>query len=248
MTPNAAKRIKQASVLCLLGVFIGTGTAWRQQEAHMDRQAATFAEIEPAADAADTVSTEPAAAVADNGVTGAFSLTDQNGKAVTEKDYAGYKLVFFGYTHCPDVCPATLQKISQALKALPADQAAKVQPLFITTDPARDTPEILKAYTGIYSDRIVGLTGTEDQIRQAESAYKVYSAKAGMPETPGHADHMDMDHMDKGGGAHADSVYNVDHSSFVYLMGPDNQLVNIFHAEDTPQAMADQLGKALAQK
>lgn len=104
---------------------------------------------------------------------GPFTLTDQKGNAVTEKSWPGkYTLVFFGFTSCPDTCPATLQKISAAMEKLDP-QGAKIQPLFITTDPATDTQERMGIYMGGYP-RILGLTGTKEQIEAAEKAYKVY--------------------------------------------------------------------------
>ncbi|HEX2753515.1 MAG TPA: SCO family protein [Alphaproteobacteria bacterium] len=158
--------------------------------------------------------------VAGSTVGGAFTLTDHNGNAVTEKSWPGKKkLVFFGFTYCPDVCPAGLEKITTVLNAL-GDSVAEVQPLFISTDPKRDTPERLKEYLADYHASLVGLTGTEEQIEQAKSAYKVYAAKA------------------EGGDA---ENYLINHSAYVYLMSEDDALLEIFGSSDTPETMVPKI-------
>ena len=127
---------------------------------------------------------------------GPFHLTDDKGHDVTDADYRGrWMLVFFGYTNCPDECPLTLQKMASALGKL----ADRVAPLFITVDPARDTPSPLASYLTNFDPRIVGLTGSEAQIAAAAKAYRVYYAPA-QHEQPG-----------------ADLV---NHSTFLYLMEP----------------------------
>src|ERR1700690_794093 len=106
-------------------------------------------------------------------------LTDQFGHARTDADFRGqYLLVFFGYTTCPDVCPTTLQAITAALDKLGAD-AHKVTPLFITIDPARDTPETLKAYAANFTPRLVALSGTPEEIAAAAKVYRIYYKKVG---------------------------------------------------------------------
>lgn len=148
---------------------------------------------------------------AGSSVGGAFALTDHNGVAVTEKSWPGkFKLVFFGFTHCPMICPTTLDKLTTVLGTL-GDDGQKVQTLFITTDPARDTPEVIKAYLASYNPSIVGLTGTEEQINATKDTFKVYAAK-----TPGSEGEN----------------YNMDHSSFVLFLTPDDQLLDIFKMED----------------
>jgi protein SCO1/2 len=130
---------------------------------------------------------------------GPFHLTDDKGHAVTAADYRGrWMLVYFGYTDCPDDCPLTLQKMAVALRKL-GPLAEKVAPLFITVDPARDTPARLASYLGNFDPRIVGLTGNDAQIAAAAKAYRVYYAPA--------------EHEKSG----ADII---GHSTFVYLMNP----------------------------
>ncbi len=108
---------------------------------------------------------------------GPFTLTDQNGKAVRDTDFAGkYRLVYFGYSFCPDICPVDLQKLMRGLSQFEktdAARGAKVAPLFITVDPARDTPEALKPFVARYHPRLLGLTGTPEQIAAVAKAYVV---------------------------------------------------------------------------
>ena len=159
--------------------------------------------------------------VAGSTVGGAFSLIDHNGQAVTNESWPGkYKLVFFGFTHCPDICPAALDKMTAALNTL-GDQTANIQPLFITIDPARDDAATMKTYLGSYHPSIVGLTGSEEQIKQVEDAYKVYAAK-----------------VDTG-----TPVYTMAHSSFVFLMSPNDELLEIFRDSDPADQMAAKIGE-----
>jgi protein SCO1/2 len=148
---------------------------------------------------------------------GPFSLVDQTGKPVTEADFAGhFLLVYFGFTYCPDVCPTELGTIATAIDAL-EEQGAQVTPMLITIDPERDTPEALADYVGRFHPRMVGLTGTPEQVAAAARAYRVYYAKAQRPEM---------------------SAYLMDHSSFIYLVGPDGRVRTLFRPETTPEAIA----------
>src|SRR5437764_1487653 len=108
---------------------------------------------------------------------GPFALTDQNGRTVHDSDFAGkYRIVYFGYTHCPDICPNDLAVIGQALRRIEKQasaRAARIQPLFITVDPERDTPAVMKAYASAFHPRLLGLTGTSQQVAAAEKAYAV---------------------------------------------------------------------------
>ncbi len=146
---------------------------------------------------------------------GPFALVDHRGRAVTEADYRGKLMVVtFGYTFCPDVCPAGLYKIGQALDALGAD-AGQVHPLFITLDPARDSAEALADYLGNFHPALVGLTGSPEQVEAVAKAYLVYYAKA----PPAHS------HEDGGEGSHEHAEeggdYLVDHATATYVMGRD---------------------------
>src|ERR1043165_8543825 len=110
---------------------------------------------------------------------GPFHLIDQNGQPRSDSDFRGqYLLVFFGYTNCPDVCPTTLQTITTAMDKLGSD-AAKVTPVFITVDPERDTPAVLKAYAANFTPRLVALSGNPDAIAAAAKVYRIYYKKVG---------------------------------------------------------------------
>ncbi len=151
-------------------------------------------------------------------VGGPFTLTDTHGQTVTDATYRGrWMLVYFGYTYCPDVCPTELQAVAAGLDDL-GPLASKVAPLFITIDPDRDTQATLADYTKLFDDRLVGLTGTPAQIAAVARAYRVYYAKV----TP------------KDG-----SGYLMDHSSFLYLMGPDGQLLMLLKQGTTGAEIAD---------
>ncbi|HEY8289364.1 MAG TPA: SCO family protein, partial [Acetobacteraceae bacterium] len=105
---------------------------------------------------------------------GPFQLEDGNGKPVTDRDFRGsYMLVYFGYTFCPDVCPTTLNAVADAMDRL-GPKAARVQPLFITVDPKRDTPAVVKQYAAAFGPKIDGLTGTPEQIAAVAKEYRVY--------------------------------------------------------------------------
>lgn len=152
-------------------------------------------------------------------VGGPFTLVDQDGRHVTEKDFLGkYMLVFFGYTYCPDVCPTELQVMTAALDQL-GPEADRIQPVFVSIDPARDTPAVLKAYVGNFGPRLIGLTGTPEQVAAIAKAYRAYYAKAA-------------------GGS--DTDYLMDHSSIIYLMGPDGRFVkHMAYTTDAAKLAAD---------
>jgi protein SCO1/2 len=156
---------------------------------------------------------------------GPFTLTDQHGARVTEQDFSGrFMLIYFGYTFCPDICPTSLTVMAAALDELPEEQAAQVVPILITVDPARDTVEQLAAYAPLFHPRLVALTGSEEEVRQAARAYRVYYR---VPEA-------------------GDDAYLVDHSTFVYLMGPDGRYRTHFGIDASPEAMAEAIGKEIA--
>jgi protein SCO1/2 len=157
---------------------------------------------------------------------GPFSLTDQAGKRVTEKSWPGkYLLIYFGYTYCPDACPTELLVMGQALDQLDHDKVAKVQPLFITIDPARDTAEKLAEYVPSFYPTLEGLTGSDADIAAAARAYKVYYAKS--DAAPNSSD------------------YVMDHSSYVYLVNPEGQTIGIFSADTSAEDMAKALDQGV---
>lgn len=151
-------------------------------------------------------------------VGGPFTLTATDGRTVTDADFKGHPfLVFFGYTHCPDVCPTTLFSLSQVLKALGPDTKLKV--LFITVDPARDTPKDMKEYLANFDPRIIGLSGTEAQTSEVERAYRVYAKKV----------------AGEGGD------YSMDHTSIIYLMDKEGRFVSAFNLDRPAKTAAAEL-------
>lgn len=138
-----------------------------------------------------------------------YLLQDPNGRSVTSEDFRGrFQLIAFGYTYCPDICPTTLVEMAAILKQL-GDQAARLQPIFITIDPERDSGEVLKTYTAFFDPRILGLTGSPALVRHAADNFRIRYAKV---VTPG----ADPAH------------YAVDHSAGMILLGPDGQVVRKF--------------------
>lgn len=158
---------------------------------------------------------------------GPFQLIDQHGKPVTDKTFRGqYMLIYFGYGFCPDVCPTELANIAAALDAL-GPKAENVAPIFITVDPERDTPEFLADYVVNFHPRLIGLTGTPENIKAAAKAYKVYYGKA---KKPGEAEYL------------------MDHTSFVYLMGPDGRFLFLFRGHTDPKTIADTIARFMAER
>jgi len=156
---------------------------------------------------------------------GPFRLEDQNGKTVTEADLRGkWQLVYFGYTHCPDACPTALNDMALALDKLGAKRS-EVGVVFVTVDPERDTPAVLKQYVESFDAPIVALTGTPQQVAQAAKEYRVYYAK----------------HPEPGGD------YSMDHSSVIYVMDPQGRFTATFTHESDPADMAARLEKLLSQ-
>lgn len=163
---------------------------------------------------------------------GAFSLTDQQGKTVKDAEFRGrMMLVFFGFTHCPDICPVTVKTLSELMGTL-GDKADQVSPVFISVDPSRDTPAVIKDYLSNFDPRIVGLTGDAEQIKQVTGAYKAYYSKP-QPAASEHDAHA----------AHAGgkSDYMVDHSGFIYLMDRDGKYVTHFPYDASVNTIADVL-------
>jgi protein SCO1/2 len=146
---------------------------------------------------------------------GPFRLTDSNGHSVSSTDFRGrYMLIYFGYTSCPDTCPTTLGDIAVALGRL-GPKANRVQPLFITVDPARDTPHVIGSYVSAFTPRLIGLTGSVAEIASVAREYRVVA---------------DLHRSGAG--------YTVDHTAALYLLGPDGRFISAISAEQTGDAMA----------
>lgn len=161
-------------------------------------------------------------APAPSAVGGPFALTDQDGRKVTEKDFAGRPhLIFFGFTRCPDVCPTALAEISAVFDKLGPD--AKVSGLFISVDPERDTPASLKEYLSSFDKRIVGLWGDPETTRAVMKSFRAFASK--VPTKNGD--------------------YTMDHTAIVYLIDKQGRFVNAFNLDRPPEAAAEELARYL---
>ena len=157
---------------------------------------------------------------------GRFTLISQDGRPVTDADFRGKNiLVFFGFTNCPDVCPLTLNNISRAMVLLGAD-ANKIQPLFISVDPLRDTPNVLRKYLKHFDHRIIGLTGTPKQVVAVQRAYRIFAQRRNAV-----------------GGSSDD--YLMDHTSISYMMGPSGEFKTFFSNGSTPEEFVTKIRQQL---
>ena len=158
-------------------------------------------------------------------VGGPFTLTDHTGKRVTDQDFRGkLLLVFFGFTNCPDVCPTALQVMAAALDKL-GPNAARITPVLISVDPAHDTPAVLATYVASFHPRLVGLTGSQAEIDAVAKAYRVYIKKVPDPKST--------------------AGYTIDHSSIIYVIGPDGAYRSHFTHANSPDVMAERLSGLL---
>lgn len=158
---------------------------------------------------------------------GPFTLTDQTGRRVSNGDFRGrFMLIYFGFTRCLDTCPVDLPVLAQALDAL-GPLAEKIAPLFISVDPANDTPAVLAAYVANFHPRLIGLSGSEAEIASVAKAYRVHRRKL----TQAH---------------HGHGEYTIDHGSLTYLMGPDGQFLTLLPHQTAPERMAAVLRKYVA--
>lgn len=200
MNEHLKKRLMRTMMLAGIALLIGIGIGFYQVSQDVAQVKNISAKV-----------TNTPMDVAGVQIGGAFTLTDHNGNTVTDKAYSGqYKLIYFGFTYCPAICPTELQKISQVLRDL-GEQAEQIQPLFITVDPERDTPEVMREYVKLFHPKIIGLSGEPEQIAPVLKNYKIYANKV---------EDEDM------------SDYTMDHSSLIYLMDEDNNLKSVYRIED----------------
>jgi len=155
---------------------------------------------------------------------GSFSLINQNGERVSESDLNGrYRMLYFGYSYCPDVCPVDLQRLMQGLALAEKKNpeiTKKVQPVFITIDPERDRPEQLKQYVSAFHPRLIGLTGSSEEIKQVAEKYLIIYDKREDESS---------------------SEYLMDHSRQAYLFGPEGEPITLLSYDRTPQHIADEI-------
>jgi protein SCO1 len=157
--------------------------------------------------------------VAPSSVGGPFALVDHHGNPVTDRDFAGSPhLIFFGFTHCPDVCPTKLFEISEILRHM-GDARADLRALFITVDPERDTPEIMQSYVSSFDERIIGLTGTPEQVAEVVRAYRAYSRKVPLD----------------------DGDYTMEHTAIVYIMDAQGRFITALDTTRAPEDAASEL-------
>lgn len=158
-------------------------------------------------------------------VGGPFTMVNHKGETVTDLSFRGRPmLLFFGFTFCPDICPTELQVMTAAIVEL-GDVGKDIQPILVSVDPARDTPEVLAAYVSNFGDNVIGLTGTQKQVETITSAYRVFYERRDNPKDPAN--------------------YLMDHSSIVYLMGPDGRFIKHFSYTTDAKALAAGLKTAL---
>jgi protein SCO1/2 len=165
----------------------------------------------------------PAGSSSPVSVGGPFTLVSHEGRTVTEGDFRGAPhLVFFGFTHCPDVCPTKLFEISEVLRAA-GERGRSIRALFITVDPERDTPEVMKSYLGSFDERIVGLTGEPKAVEDAVRAYRAFARKVPLK----------------------DGDYTMEHTALVYLMGKDGRFVGSLNLARSPAQAAEEVLRQL---
>ena len=170
--------------------------------------------------APDASSSNKKSAIMAPGFNPEFSLLNHDGKTVTAENYNDkYQLVYFGFTFCPEICPTELQKMANILKIL-GDKSSQIHPLFISVDPTRDTPEVMKEYLKSFGSEFIGLTGTEEDVDKAMASFKVYAAKT---DDPAYVDYM------------------MAHSSYLYFLNKDGDLLGLYRKEETAEKIADDI-------
>ena len=156
---------------------------------------------------------------------GSFTMTDQNGQVFTEKNLLGSPtMMFFGFTHCPDICPTTLSIMTQVMEDLPQKLRDRMKVVFVTVDPARDKPEVMKEYLANFDSKYIGLSGTDEQLRDMSKKYLVYYAKNAESDP---------------------QYYLMDHSAYIYLFDDNGEYVTHFSHKMTPDAISAKVQQAL---
>ncbi|MBX2833895.1 MAG: SCO family protein [Micavibrio sp.] len=198
MNPQIKKRLLRTLIICAIAFAAG----------------AVFALIQ---EKSATVKAPTSVAIGGAKFGGDFEAINDKGEAIDQSILGdGYSLIYFGFTYCPAICPTELQKMARALREVEKDNpqlAAQIQSVFISIDPERDTPDVLESYVPMFHPRIIGVTGSVEQINQIKSLYKVYAKK------------VREDDM-------ADDEYIMDHSSYIYLVAPDGELISLYGIDD----------------
>ncbi|MBI1273417.1 MAG: SCO family protein [Alphaproteobacteria bacterium] len=226
LEPRIKRRIIRIAIGCVIGLAVAGYVVWH--DGGRDR-----ARME---DMRDFALNAPGIEIG-----GPFTLIDQNGKTVTEQILQGkYSLISFGFTYCPDVCPSRIQDMVLAIDTLGPEGKAKVQPVFITIDPARDDVKQMASYVGLFGEGLIGMTGSAEQIDAVAKAYKVYYAKSSIgedeeDEADPHAAHQQS--------SEDDDDYMMDHTTQIYLMGPDGKFITAFG-----DGVPDQIAAVLKQR
>lgn len=165
----------------------------------------------------------------ETGIVPRYLLMDHRGRAVTDQDFPGrFQLISFGYTFCPDICPTTLAEMALIMSKL-GKQAERLQPLFVTVDPERDTPEVLRRYTAFFHPRIIGLSGSPELVRRVADHFKVRYEK----------------HWEPGA---ARDKYSVDHSAGMYLLGPDGRFLAKFAYAAPPVEVTERIRRLMEER
>lgn len=200
MKKEILNRLKRTALLSLIALFIGGGIGLFQ----IYSQKANVGET----------SSHKVAPMAGIQIGGPFTLRDHNGQTVTQESFAqNYKLIYFGFTYCPAICPTELQKVTRVMNAL-GETGKDIQPLFVSIDPERDTPAVMADYVSLFHPRLIGLTGSREQVDVMLKNYRVFAQKVEDPQN---------------------NDYTMDHSSYIYLMSPDDQLLAMYRIQDDAQ-------------
>lgn len=207
-------------ILLLIGLGIGAAIGYYQAQDELSDGVISVSPDDAENNATILKKNESTSHAGTSDIGGAFTLTNHLGEEVTQETYNDqYKLIFFGFTYCPAVCPTELQKVSVIMNEL-GDIAEKITPIFITVDPERDDVETMKSYVEQFHPDLVGLTGTPEQIETVKNAYRVYASK------------IENDMMEG---------YMMDHSAFLYFMSPENTLIALYPAKDTAKEIAEDI-------
>ncbi len=220
------KSISRWVIIIIAGLAIGMGIGYIQAQFEIKAGIASTAENAEGGEATSATITKAAKSTPNGSsdIGGPFSLTNHKGEAVTEQDYADqYKIVFFGFTYCPAVCPTELQKVASILDQL-GDKAQAIAPIFITVDPDRDDAKTMKDYIEQFHEDLIGLTGTQEQIDAVTKQYRIYASK------------VENDMMDG---------YMMDHSAYLYFMTPDDKMISLYPSQDTAEAIAKDIAQHL---